>query len=109
MRTSWEKLVQHVGTKYVQEIINDLNRKLKVNLITPVHLTEVLVMHATQEALILTEKSNIQAARWANTRILRAAETSEPSDAELPTKIKIMDNEVTKGDYDLANKIHIDM
>ena len=60
-------------------------------------------------ALILTEKSNIQAARWAKTRILWESETSEPSDVELPTKIKIMNNEVTKGDYDLANKIHIEM
>ena len=28
---------------------------------------------------------------------------------EIPIKIAIMDNKITKGDYDLANKIPIDM
>ena len=37
MRTSWEKLVQNFGTKYGQDINNDLNSKLKVNRVTPVH------------------------------------------------------------------------
>ena len=60
MRTSWEKLVQHVGTKYGQDIINELNRKVKVNLVTQVHLTEVLVRHAIREALVRTGKYNIK-------------------------------------------------
>ena len=60
MRTSWEKLVQNFGTKYGQEIINELNRKVKVNLVTTVHSTEVLVRHATQEALVRTGQSNIE-------------------------------------------------
>ena len=42
MRTSWEKLVQHIGTKYGQNISNDLDKKIKVNIVTPVHSTEVL-------------------------------------------------------------------
>ena len=60
MRTSWEKLVQNVGTKYGQDISNKLNNKIKVNIITPVHLIEVLVSHATGEALIHTGQYNIK-------------------------------------------------
>ena len=39
--------------------------------------------------------------------MIRAAATADPSDVELPTKIAIMDNEISKVDYDLANKIPI--
>ena len=60
MRTSCEKLVHKVGTKYVQNISNDLNSKSKENLVTPVHLTEVLVRHDTREALDRTGQSIIQ-------------------------------------------------
>ena len=54
MITSREKLFQNVVTKYGQDIINLLNSKLKVNLVTPVYSNEVLVRHATQEALVHT-------------------------------------------------------
>ena len=41
--------------------------------------------------------------------MLRAAATAEPSDKEIPTKIAIMDNKINKGDYELSNKIPIEM
>ena len=34
-------------------------------------------------------------------------ETPESSDADIPTKIAILENDIVKGDYDLANEIHI--
>ena len=41
--------------------------------------------------------------------MLREAATADPSDAELPTKIAIMENEIAKGDYELSNEIPIEM
>ena len=41
--------------------------------------------------------------------MLRSEATADPSDAELPMKIAIMDNEIAKGDYELSNKIPIEM
>jgi hypothetical protein len=46
MRTSWEKLVQFVGTNYGQDISNDLQNKIPVTLSEPVHTPEVLARHA---------------------------------------------------------------
>jgi hypothetical protein len=37
MRTSWEKLVQYVGTNYGQDISNELQNKITVDIIEPVH------------------------------------------------------------------------
>jgi hypothetical protein len=42
MCTSWEKLVQYVGTNYGQDIINELQNKITVDIIEPVHSAEVL-------------------------------------------------------------------
>ena len=41
--------------------------------------------------------------------MLRSAAKSDPSDAELPTKISILDNNIAKGDYDVGNKTPIEM
>jgi hypothetical protein len=46
MRTSWEKLVQFVGTNYGQDISNELQNKIPVILSEPVHTLEVLARHA---------------------------------------------------------------
>ena len=109
MRTSWGKLVQHVGTKYSQDIRNELNKNIKVNILTPVHLTEVLVRHFKREALVHTGQSIIQASRWAHANILLSAATAGPSYTEIPKTVATMDNEITKGDYNLAKKISIEM
>ena len=37
------------------------------------------------------------------------AATVEPANSELPTKIAILEKEITKGEYELSNKIPIDM
>ena len=80
---SWEKLVQNVGTKYSQDINSELNRKFKVNLVTPLHLTKVLVRHDTKEELVHMGKSRIQSYRWVQAIMLRSAATGDPSDVEL--------------------------
>ena len=41
-RSSWEKLVQYVGTHYGQDISNELQNKLTVNIVEPVHAPEVV-------------------------------------------------------------------
>ena len=109
MIKSLEKLVQDVGTKYGQDISNDLYSKIKVNLVMPVHLTDILVMHATQEALVRMGQSNTQAAQRAHASMLRASSTADPSDAKIPTKIEVMDNAIAKGDYEPANNTPIEM
>jgi hypothetical protein len=42
MQTSWEKLVQFMGTNYKQDISNELQNKISVTLTILVHTLEVL-------------------------------------------------------------------
>ena len=87
MWKSLEKLVQHIDTKYVHDISNDLNNKIKANIVTPFHSTEVMVSDATWEALVHTGQYNIQGDLRAQASMLRTELTADLSDAKLTTKI----------------------
>ena len=109
MRTSWKKLVHHIGSKYGPDIINELHIKTVVNITAPVHLPQVLVRHATWELLVRIVQTNTQMSHKAQPITIKASATSNPLDENLTTKIAILDNEIAKGDYKLDNKIPIEM
>ena len=108
MRTSWEKLVQYVGTNYGQDISNELQNKITVTLAEPVHTPEVLARHATREQLIRTGQANIQRARQAQLFILRAA-VATATDPEAPMKLAILENEIAQGDFEQNEDVPIEM
>jgi hypothetical protein len=65
MRTSWEKLAQYVGTNYGQGISNELQTKITVVLVEPVHTDDVLLKYGLRETMIHKCQMNIQRARKA--------------------------------------------
>jgi hypothetical protein len=73
MRSSWEQLAQYVGTNYGQDISNELQSKITVILIEPVHTDDVLLKHSMRETMIRNGQMNIQMARKAQETILEAA------------------------------------
>jgi hypothetical protein len=62
IRTSWEKLVQHVGTSYGQDNCNELQNKTTVTLDEPVHTPEILLRRGTRERMIRSGQANMQLA-----------------------------------------------
>jgi hypothetical protein len=97
MRTSWEKRVQYVGTNYGQDISNELQNKIFVDIIEPVHSAEVLMKNVLREAMIRSGQRNIQQARQAQEKILEAAVLAKDPDA--PMKLAILQNEIAQGDF----------
>jgi hypothetical protein len=98
MRTSWEKLVQCVGTNYGQDIKNELRNKVWVVLTKPVHTDDVLARHSVREVMIRNVQLNIQQTRQAQETILEAAvQTGTYMDA--PTKLAILQNEIAQGEF----------
>jgi hypothetical protein len=63
MRTSWEKLAKYAGTNYGQDISSELQNKITVILVDPVHTDDVLVKHGLRETMIRKGHMNIQRAR----------------------------------------------
>jgi hypothetical protein len=108
MRTSWEKLVQYVGTNYGQDISNELQNKLTVTLAEPVHTPAVMARHAIREQMIRTGQANLQQARRAQQFILEAA-VSAAVDPEAPMKLAILNNAIAEGDFQQNVEVPIEM
>jgi hypothetical protein len=96
--TSWEKLVQYVGTNYGQDINNELQNKVWVVLTEPVHTDDVLARQSVREVMIQNGKLNIQQARQAQETILKAAVQSG-TDMDDPMKLEILQNEIYQGEF----------
>jgi hypothetical protein len=98
MRTSWEKLAQYVGTNYGQDISNELQNKITVILVEPMHTDDVLLKHSLRETMICNGQINIQRARKAQETILKAA-VQGGLDMEAPTKLALLQNEIAQGEF----------
>jgi hypothetical protein len=98
MRTSWEKIVQYVGTNYGQDINNKLQNKVWVILTEPVHTKDVIARHSVREVMIINSQLKIQQARQAQDTILKAAVQSG-IDMDAPMKLVILQNEIAQGEF----------
>ena len=99
IRSSWEKLVQYVGTNYGQDISNKLQNKIIVNLVEPVHALDVIARHAIGEWMIRTGQANIHTARSNQRTILQAAVTAFIDDTA-PMKLAVLENEIAQSHYE---------
>jgi hypothetical protein len=106
MRTSWEKVVQYVGTSYGQDISNELQNKIKVILVEPVHTTDILARPAIREQMIRTGQANIQQARRAQEGILKLA-VKDGKDPEANMKLALLQNDIAQGDFSANNDVPI--
>jgi hypothetical protein len=106
MRTSWEKLVQYVGTNYGQEINNELQNNFWVILTEPVHTNDVLARHILREFMILNGQLNIQQARQAQETILKASVQSG-TDMDAPMKLAILQNKIAQGEFSASIKVAV--
>jgi hypothetical protein len=89
MLTSWENLVQYVGTNYGQDINNELQNSVWVVLTEHVYTDDVLARHSVREVMIRNGQLNIQQAQQAQEAILKAA-VPEGTDMDAPMKLAIL-------------------
>ena len=87
-RSSWDKLVQYLGTHYGQYISNELQNKLTVNLVELFHEPEVIEQHVIRERMIRTGQANIQTAQE-NQKIILEATVNAGIDDAAPMKLEI--------------------
>jgi hypothetical protein len=106
MRTSWEKLAQYVGTNYGQDISNELQNKITVILVDPVHTDDVLMKHSLRETMIRNGQMNIQRARKSQETILEAA-VQAGLDMEAPIKLALLQNEIAQGEFSANVEVQI--
>jgi len=108
LRTSWEKLVDYVGTNYGQDISNELQNKLTVTLAEPAHDSAVLQRHAVREQMIRNGQANLQQARQAQQTILRKV-VKDKTDPKAPMKLAILENKIAQGTFEQQAEVTIEM
>ena len=107
MKTSWEKLVQYVGTTYGQDISNELQNKLTVTLAEPTYSAAIMTRHTAREAMVRTGQRNIQAARRAQEAVLQAEANAGDLDARL--SVAVIQNQIAQGDYEAAQEVPVEL
>jgi hypothetical protein len=107
MRTTWEKIVHHVGTIYGHDISNELLNKKTVTISEPAYTQEILDKHAIRVQRVLNQHQRLQTARRAQDYALQLAILA--GDVDAPMKLAILENEIEEASYqdtkDLPNKM----
>jgi hypothetical protein len=89
-----------------QDISNELQNKITVILIEPVHTDDVLMKHSLRETMIRYGQMNIQRAQKAQETILEAA-VQGGLDMEAPLKLALLQNEIAQGEFSANVKFPI--
>jgi hypothetical protein len=98
MRTTWEKIVHHVGTIYGHDIGNKLQNKKTVIIDEPKHSQEILDKHADKEARRRTQQSRLSIARRIQQTALQAAVTLG-THPQAPMQLALLENEIEEATY----------
>jgi len=105
MKTTWEKLVQHVGTTYGQDIANELQNKVTVTIPQPTYSAATLVQHQTREALVRKGQSNLQAVCKAEETVLRTAVAAKEPGAAM--QLVTLLNNIAMGEFQAMEEVPI--
>ncbi len=105
LRTSMEKMVTYIGTKYGKEAAQEWTSGKKIVLLEPAYLQAILVRHAervqvTRERIELRFKS-LRAEKTA----IKAKIISAPTDCGLLKELHKVDDQIAKGDIKLKDEV----
>ena len=102
MRTSWEKIVQCVGTTCGQDISNGLQNKVYISTNKPCHLAATLQRHAARVTVMVKSQDNLQQARTMQKVTLEAA--VQAGDVDAPMKLAVLDNETLEAEHNATQE-----
>ena len=100
--------MQYFGTNYGQDISSELQNKITVKLVEPVHALEVIARHAIRERMTRKFQAKIQTARATQKTIMEASVTVG-IDGAAHRKLAILENEIAQGDYEANVDVDIIM
>jgi hypothetical protein len=98
MRTTWEKVVHHVGTIYGHDISNELQNRKFIIIDEPRHTKEVLEKHADKETRRITQQARLSRARQLERSALRTA-VGVGTDLTAPRMLAVLENEIEESEY----------
>jgi hypothetical protein len=105
MRTSWEKLCQHVGSEYGQDIANELQNKTEVVIPEPTHSDDVMTRHQGRVQLAQNARNNIRATRTQQLALLEQA--LDDGDTGAAMEIAVLQNDMAQAAFEAQQPIPI--
>jgi hypothetical protein len=100
--------VQYVDTNYGQDINNELQNKITVVLVDPLHTDDFLMIHSVREVMIRTGQLNIQRALQSQDTILRASVLAG-IDLDAPMELAILQKEIAQGEFIANIKVPVEL
>jgi hypothetical protein len=97
MRTTWEKIVLHMGTIYGHDISNELLNKKAVNIPEPFHTKDIMAKHKLRVLRRKSQQERLSKARRIQPDALKAAD--KDIDTGETMKMAILENEVEEATY----------
>ncbi len=108
MRTTWEKIVHHVGTIYGHDISNELLNKKTVVIDKPAHPQDVLDKHADRVTRHTNQELRLLAARSDQKTALLAA-VAAGVDTDAPMSLALLENEIEEAAYQNSIDLPIEL
>jgi hypothetical protein len=98
MRTTWEKIVHHVGTIYGHDISSELQNRKPVSITEPTYTQQVLDKHAIKETRHRAKQARLHTARSLQLIQLQAAVVTA-TDPEAPMLLALLENDIEEATY----------
>ena len=105
MRTSWEKLIQYVGTSYGHDISNELQNKVAILLPETEYELTILMRHGARETMVRNGQANLRAARELQRASLQTMMDAGNYPAGTPFKLVVVENKIAQGDFDVMSPV----
>ena len=106
MKTTWEKIVHHVGTIHGEDISNELQNRATVVVLKPQYSDDVLELHKKDETHRMEQHTNLQNARNEMVEQLKALKV-EGKDPSVTLELAKMENEIAEEDFKFSKPLSI--
>jgi hypothetical protein len=90
-----------------QDISNELQKKISVDIIEPVHYFELIRKHVLREAMIRSGQQHIQWERQDQENNIEAAVLVKDPDA--PMRLAIIQNDIAQGYFSSINEVAMEL
>ncbi len=107
MRISQEKIAQYIGTKYGEDIANELQNKTRIVLSAPAYPSTSMTQRALWIALVRSQQVAMSTA-WLSSRTLLEAEIAlAPGDRSLVMEPAKLNQDIAQADFEVAQDVPI--
>ena len=105
MRNTQIKIVQFVGSKYGEDMANELENRSRVIIPPPTFPQSVLDLHAEREVLVRNQQNILLNANRANLQLVEAELAIDPNNRTILSEKAKLSVEISQGEFDLKAEV----